>query len=439
MNPIIYIFKKRSQQFFDKENNPERILILLNMFGFYYIPKLLSSVFEYSDGPASPYLLYIINNLILFTPLLSLFLPTFEAKKNILPSYLPMPKRSLFLLDCIASIGKRASLSIIAMTAGFFIYFHFADKWVYVSIGLTGIIALMMTDAITNVLSWQKAKWWAAIIIAAALNLLPKWTGADLSISLCLKLVSVFILGVTLWYSYSIHPASPKGSKTIIQRSHISAWSILLKEITRSGLAKTSITIIFALKIFVLFAMPYFGESYLAGSQLPVVSLLFYSPIFLFASIFNNSFGYFRNLFVNIWLYDNRTSQYIKFFASLLFPLLLADITISMLFLLWFKLLTWPNIIIYFSSALYLIIVAGITSCLLPKKIEQRSLSGIKKGSSSWSSMISMIPLLIVTGFHLRQICPTLVVCLGIAFVAIPVLIKKYGAGWQTRVIQAVK
>lgn len=439
MDTIIFILKKRSQHFFDNENKADLILILLSMAGYFYIPSLLRTAFLSPNGVIAPSALYILTNLLLFTPLLVLFFPTFEGKKNILPSYLPIPKSTLFLLDFIAGLGKRPSLSIIAMTSGFIIYFPFNNHLTYLSVGLAGIIALMYVDVITNVLSWQKKRWWVAIIAVAVLTLLPKRIHASFNIVLLLQLMSMLILCVSLWYTYSINPPKPGSQKIVTSPKNMTVRAILMKEVTRNSMARNSILLAFAFKIFILFGMPYLGKNHTASSEVSITFLLFYSPFVLFAGIFNNSFGYFRNLFFSAWLYNNRPGQYIRLFSSLLLPFLLADMAISIIFLIWFKQLLWQNLVIYFSSCLYLIVVAIITSCLIPKKIEERSLSGVKKGSSTWSSLISMIPFFVIAISHLKQTYVVHLICLGLALITLVIFIKAYKDSWQTRVIQTIK
>lgn len=439
METIIYILKKRSKYFLDKENQGEHILILLNIFAFSYIPKVLQKPFQLSDGTISPSALYLINAIILLAPLLSLFFPSFEAKKNMLPGYLPTAKWKLFFLDFLTSLGKRPSLSIIAMTAGFFFYFHFGSFGVMLSIFLTGLISLMLIDAITNVLTWRKHHWWAVIAGSLALNLLPKWIRIDLNTLLFLKLATVILLGVTVWKTYLTSPPSAKSPTITKPAQHNSLRSILLKVITRHNMAVKAIILVFILKIVILFGMPYFGESYHKGSPLPATFLLFYSPLFLFASIFNNSFGYFRELFWSVWLFNNRPIQYMRLFLPLLLPFLLLDTVLSMTFLIWFKIFTWQNILTYVSATLYLIIVAILSSCLLPKKIEEKTLSGRQKNTSTWSSLVSMMPLLAIIVLHLKQAYPIQLACLVLAGLTLIIFIKYYSAHWQEKVIHSLK
>lgn len=438
MDTIIFILKKRSQHFLDKENKAELILTLLSMAGYFYLPKLLSTAILAPGGIMTPSVLYIVTNILLFMPLFALFFPTFEGKKNILPAYLPIPKSTLFLLDFIAGIGKRPSLSIIAMTSGFIVYFPLNNPPAYLSVGLAGIISLMYVDLFTNVLSWQKKHGWVAVIIVAVLSLLPIWIQIGLNTALFLQTLSVFILCVSIWYSYSLTPPKPAGQKMITSAKNRAVRSILLKEVTRSDMVRNSILLVFVFKIFILFGLPYLGESHATGSEVSITYLLFYSPFFLFASIFNNSFGYFRSLFFSVWLYNNRPGQYIRLFFNLMIPFFLADMVISIVFLAWFKQLIWQNLVIYFSSSLYLIIVAIITSCLIPKKIEERSLSGVKKGSSTWSSLISMTPFFVIAISHLKQAYVAHLICLGIALIASVIFITTSGAKWQAKVIQTL-
>ena len=439
MEPIFFILKKRSQLFFDKENNAEYMLTLLSIVGYLYIPHLLGKAFHLENSELPMPILILFTQFILFAPLLSLFFPAFVAKRNILPAYLPLAKYKLFLLDFISSIGRRASLSIVAMTIGFVYNFHAANSLALSIIILAGLNALLFTDAIVNIISFQKHRWWTLITLAVALNILPRWLQEGQTLLLSLQIFSLVILSYTVWTTYSVLFPKKRNKGTTIRPGNQQFTSLVFKEISRNAMAKKAVLLILIIKALLLFIRPYLTGKYTAGAALQPLDLLILSPLLIFTSIFNNSFGYFRNLYFNIWLFNDRPGQYLQVFGTLLMPLMVTDAIISLSYLLWFDLFSWQNIAFYFTAAIYLMLIAIITSCLLPKKVEDQSLSSIKKGTSTWASILSMLPFILISVLHQSRAYLTLLISLAIALVALIVYMKTRGQRWQLSVTKALK
>ncbi|SDZ74542.1 hypothetical protein SAMN05192529_101166 [Arachidicoccus rhizosphaerae] len=438
MDPILFIIKRRCQSFFAPDNRAEVSLIVLSVIGFVYIPKLLSDTLQ-TAASFNPFVLFIASNILLFAPLLSLFFPTFIPKRNILPSYLPLSKANLFFLDFTASLGKRAPLSIIAMTIGFLYFFHFPEATYSICIILAGLISLLFAEVIVNIVTWQKHQWWPSIICIIVLSLLPKWIQLGINMILGLQIISVMLLGFTLWKTYNIAPPKHRKPVAITNSENLGLNVIIFKSVLRNKMAQKALLLMFAIKIFFLFVMPFLSKSYQIGSELPPLYLMFLSPIFIFTGIFNNSFGYFRSLYLSIWLYQDKTFAYIKIFGTLILPFLMFDAAISLTFLAWTKLLSLENVILYFSSALYLILVAVMCSCLLPKKVDITTISAVQKNTSSLAGLFSMIPMLLVIVLHQKHLLPTQLMALAASLVAIPIFIKSCGSSWRLFVNKVLK
>lgn len=438
MDTILFIIKKRWQLFFAKENNAEKMLSLLSVVGFLYIPKLLSEALQ-SSGIPNQYILFIACNIILFAPLLSLFFPAFVPKRDILPSYLPLSKTTLFFLDFTASLGKRAPLSIIAMTIGFLYFFHFPDSAYYLCIVSAGLISLLFAEGIVNIVTWQKQQWWLTIITVVMISILPKWIHLGINAILLLQAIAILLLTLTLWQTYTIAPPKRRTTRTITASEHLGANVIIFKSLLRNKMAQKALLLMFSVKIFFLFGMPLLSKSYQIGSELPAIYLIFLSPIFVFTGIFNNSFGYFKSLYFSLWLYQDKPVAYFRVFTALLFPVLIFDATIAMVFLAWTKLFTWENILLYLSSTAYLIIVGTICSCLMPKKVDAKSISSVQKNTSSMAGLISMVPMAGAMILHLKNLLPVQLICLCGSLLAIPILIKLYGRGWQMSINKVLK
>lgn len=142
---------------------------------------------------------------------------------------------------------------------------------------------------------------------------------------------------------------------------------------------------------------------------------LFASPLMIFTYVFNNSWGFWKNIWLNIELRIGEYKPMIWLVLRLMFIPLILDIVITIPILL----LSWTDnkfiLIFYFTTSIYLILLSFLWSLITPRKIAS---SFQMKGSTAPMSVIAamggviilttlkvnnwfyiFIPLLLIVGF----------------------------------------
>jgi len=132
-----------------------------------------------------------------------------------------------------------------------------------------------------------------------------------------------------------------------------------------------------------------------------IVFWLFASPLILFTYVFNNVWGFWKNLWLNMELkvgdYKPMTSQILRL---ILFPFIIdLLITVPILFFSWtdYKFI----LLFYFTTAGYLIMLSFLWSLILPVKIN--STFQMKGSTSPWSIIASMGGVLLLTTIKINH------------------------------------
>lgn len=140
------------------------------------------------------------------------------------------------------------------------------------------------------------------------------------------------------------------------------------------------------------------GTHFLDGQ---VVFWLFASPLILFTYVYNNAWGFWKNLWVNMEL---KVGDY-RAMTSQMFRLMLLPIGIDILITLPILLFSWTDyefiLLFYFTSAAYLIMLSFLWSLILPRKII--STFQMKGSTSPWSVAASMGGVMLLTAIKVNH------------------------------------
>ncbi len=441
MNTITYILDKRVKQLKEKENIPQIVLLLINLSMFFFVSMEWSRVVN--SGGVTPSILFYLSILIITAPLFSLFLPTFTMKKNVLPPYLPVKRRTLFWIDFILFLFNRPALSAFSMVTGFLIFLKAGDVGVYLVILFSLVNSIALIEYVSNLISWKKYVWAISFVPAIFVLLIPKLLGYKMSIEAGIQFLLFLILAPSCWFTFSNKYSTTKHQRTSKRKINKIMFLLPLKEIIANKTTRSLIAIYFIAKIFILLVLP-------KALSIPVttknsfigdpIQLMFFFPILLFAYIYNNSFGFFKTLFIGIYLYNDRTLKYISLYMSLFLPFLFTDAIISIVYLIINHLFNCGNVLIYIIVCLYSIIVAIMSSCLEPRKIETLALGRMNKNTSTIANLILMVPVFGISLIHINYACYLIpIICLLLSLIAFVFFIKRYSFNWQFRIINALK
>jgi hypothetical protein len=129
-----------------------------------------------------------------------------------------------------------------------------------------------------------------------------------------------------------------------------------------------SIAIIMKLLFLVFFLLAYFKD---IENWITYFGLLLLTPVLLFNYIFNNTFGYFPKIFLNLIYFGNNKQIMYQYLKILMVPIII-DIGIFLLFLLIIQEHYLLFLIIYLTSILVLFPTGFILSFLYPQKMSQK-------------------------------------------------------------------
>lgn len=116
--------------------------------------------------------------------------------------------------------------------------------------------------------------------------------------------------------------------------------------------------------------------------------LIFYSPLFLFSYVFDNFWGFWKNIFLINSMRNNNARLLTTFGLRLMILPICIDMLISIPLLIVYTESIGFTIIFYASATIFLILMAFLWSLVLPKKITS---AFARKGSTSpWANFAAM-------------------------------------------------
>ena len=185
-------------------------------------------------------------------------------------------------------------------------------------------------------------------------------------------------------------------------KSKSSKISITLKLLLNNKKVRLPLIIGLLLKSFILvgdFFLFRIKGTHLFNGQ--IVFWLFASPLILFTYVYNNVWGFWKNLWLNMELkvgdYKSMTSQILR--------LILIPFIIDLLITVPILLFSWSDyefiLLFYFTSAVFLIMLSFLWSLILPVKIN--STFQMKGSTSPWSVIASMGGVLLLTTIKINH------------------------------------
>jgi hypothetical protein len=340
-----------------------------------------------------------LGGLAVFTILRMIF-PTYQPLKQFLPSTFPISKWKNFFL---------------ALAADFFNPYFFYTSVLLVSIILSSKeIPVSFYSAVFAVLfgahmlrriiqNWIEFKFSnkiycisiSLLVISSALFYLAITSTTSITWGYLL------IFGLLLFANFQLESHRKERHLNISQEKKKRSWKYI-KLIIQNPKARYPLIIGIVLKI-ILFGGDWFlfktkGEHILDGSAM---YWLFATPLVIFTYTFNNTWGFWKSIWLNIELRTGSFGQLIWNNLKLLAIPLLLDmlVTFPFLFITWNK--PWFIVIFYFTNTIFLISTSFIWSTLTPRKIG--SAFQMKGSTSPASIIVSMGSILLLTTIEISR------------------------------------
>jgi hypothetical protein len=329
---------------------------------------------------------YVLMGMLLLS-LIRIVLPSYRPLQRIVPDYYPISTFNKLSLSFVIDILSKfyLFLFIFALSAVFFIP---ALKLVFIisafSMILTGIAVRRI---IQTLIEYQNPQISGILGVAALALIFAFFIFTERILNLGHWLIPLLVLPI-LAIAFGIESsAQEKRIKYDTQKSSVN--NVYLQILWNNEKVRIPLLVGIAMKLVILSVDLYLwlknGEHIMKGQG---IYWLFGTPTFLFTYVFNNTWGFFKPLWLNFELRSGNYKRLISHIAKLL----VLPVSIDMLITFPVLFYTWDSPImilsIYFTSLISLTLGSFFWSLWSPKKIRKTFQTG---GSSSTGSNITAI------------------------------------------------
>jgi hypothetical protein len=323
-----------------------------------------------------------LGGLALFTIFRMIF-PVYKPLKQLFPSYYPLSKMEVYASSLFNDFifPYFFYLLVFIITGGYFLQ---SGRIVFI---LQGCLVLAVSQLIRRLIQYvldyrlKPSGQWCFVITGSLVLFIGFRAGLlmhFMSHSLLIGIVLLFLSGF-----YLENVIVEKRNKELSGHSMIN--NIHLKLLFNNPKARLPILVGILFKMFILTAdlisFKTNGEHLFDGQ---IIFWLFVSPLFIFTYVFNNIWGFWKNLWLN---WELRVGDY-KPMILLGLKLMLLPLIVDALLTIPLVMMTWNNLqfilLFYTVSAVFLLLCSFAWSLFTPRKI---SATFQMKGSTSpWSS-----------------------------------------------------
>ena len=390
----------RMKRLFLGFKNPWKIVLhlifLLTAWGYGRLFAELTNKANYGElDSVSPEIL--INFVLLFITgitIIRMLIPTYKPQKQILPKFYPLSKWQRYCLSVVSDFQTSYFFYItlfIATNYWYLEYSNFTFLFSGVSILLSAHLVRRMfhyfIDYKLKVISYVYYAITALILSLLILNF-------DFFLHY-LNYASLLITILLFFVGYSLE-CQVVENKNIELSTSSGKGNYLFKLIVNSSKARLPLIVGISAKLFILVIdlviLKIKGKHIFEGQ---LVYWLFASPLIVFTYIFNNTWGFWKNIWLNYELRSGKYSDMIKFNLRLLFIPLIIDVLITLPIILF----SWQNyqfiLLFYFTSLVFLICTSFVWSLLFPIAI--KSTFQVKGSSSFVSSIVTMVAVILLS------------------------------------------
>ncbi len=388
---ITYFLFIKFNGFFRSLNNSWKILrqIIYILIAWFYA-KLFSNPINHdiNAGESPDFMIYFAALFIMAITIIRMIFPKYSPQKQHLPNYYPLSKFQHYFFSLLAEFTTSYFFYFLVFILSISWYLDYSNfKFIYF-----GISALISAHLIRRLIQY---------LIENRL----KNTGY-ISFIITLGISSILIYYIDFFLDYLnylgiliplyLFMAGFIMDLMIIERKKMEFIQnskygyIYLKLLLRNPPARMALLIGFSMKLLFLFGEFYRfkteGEHIFDGH---IIYWIFFSPLLLFTYVYNNTWGYWKNLWLNLEIRSGNYRDMIEVSLRLLAIPLLIDTLITLPVLL----LVWSDsvfILLFYSlSILFLIFASVFWSIVSPIPI--KSIIQFRSNSSILGSIISMI------------------------------------------------
>jgi len=397
---IAYFILIRLKSYFKGLRNLVNIgtTILLILIAWFYGWMLASLINKASNGEIGKIEPDVIINYALCAimgfVLLRMILPRYKPQRQYLPNFYPVSDFQHYLISVISDFMKPLFFSVTLFVITCCVCLH-DSKFSFLLLGLGALISAQLFRRLIQYGIDFRLKIAGYILLAISFLILVLLSSFYNFFSHYLKALSLFIPAFLFIIGYFIEVSTIENRQNQISGGTRKS-NFYLKLIINNPKVRLMLLVGILLKLIILI-MDFFifrnkGKHIFDGQ---VVYWMFASPLIFFTYIFNNTWGYWKSIWLNYELRSGEYKEMLLFASKLLIIPLLIDlvITIPLLLLLWDN--TLFIVIFYVVSSIFLISFACLWSILFPINIKA---TFQMRGSSSFvSSLVSMVAVILLS------------------------------------------
>lgn len=403
---ILFVLLKIKRGYILITSNPKyilyNVLFLLLVFALIYGFAQYVTSMNYNIGVIK----MMIFSLICIISFFKNFIPYYKPIINIVPEYYPMSRYQAVLLNILNDLTSIYYLYILV----FLFFFKSCSTILDFTDLLFCILLLLNTNIATRIFR---------IILEYKITI----TIFNLTKTLLVALILIYLLNISfsspsiyalivlcllLWINFNLESLGGKQNNT----SCGSTVPLILLSINNTAFRSSFLLYLIIKIIFLIGSLIGIYIDHLPQNMLLIWIVL--SPLILFSFIFNNLWGYFKNVWLNIFIRNNKFKEFILFYLKILF----IPITIDFLIMFLYSLLAEHDVIlsikIYLSITSIFISIGILSSMYYPKMVTRKIL--FKQDSSKIVSILEILYICLVVKFEI-YIVEILIVSFMSAFI----------------------
>lgn len=437
MDLILFSCKAKLSSYFRQQKTQRVLLLALGIIlsGFYgwLFSFLLAKSHNGGINPGVKQLIGYINLFILAITILRGFFPAYLPKVELIPRLYPVRPSQKFWTELVVELVSPFYFVIINFL---FLLFLLSPDFTFMR--LVQSIMVFLTAHLTRrslqlfverKMNWFKSNFITAAVFAGAFVALqvkaPMFTPAETWIMLVVHLAA---FGFFLASNYFLEEAATEPKRRVVNYSQNKQRSLSWRLFQNSKMAKQLLLFGIAFKVLMLAAdATTFSIKGIHLYDKNASIWLFIAPLVLYSYVFNNGWGFYKNL----WLTVERTSgSTLDFLKASLMPLRIPLIIDAALLVLYIAFFNQENAVfilaMYVASVLVLTPIGIVASFVSPKAVRGGVMSFNTKTSYLYNFIsIGLVGLLFLPLLHplLYLVYPLVI---GGAFFALMAVLKEY-------------
>lgn len=365
---LFFLLFKKWKTYFSIRHNWDVISIHFLLLSFliliaFITGKVYDLSVKHDINVAASYLPISINYFLLLFPIIIKFFPSIASRSLIVHKVYPLTKRDMVFFEILFTIFSKLWIYFLFIFCIIlFVSSNFFNLFQTITAILTGICGILFAENFINAFHHNKKHYFICVFLCLIINLFCLKQTANIEHTFFVT-IAIALLLIVLYYLFY------KPFEIIILPTTINLFSssknLFFKILIRNSKHRTAI--LFSLIMQTIFTYLFFINLI---TIVPVSKFYMCSFVVLFAYCYNNMWGFFPSIALNMYIAGSTMKNFISVFIRLLLPAILITIILfGIFFYLFPKFITFHFFIGFASLMLFIFVNGVIFSFVKMKKI----------------------------------------------------------------------